>query len=118
IRARARDFPFADEIFRTWILRRNSSDRQGRDGQGHRDTHISPSGVRERLRVLGPEVQGLLTYPHSVSVRVVLTSWGSYGDLYPYLGLAVRLKALGHAPVLATCPLHRPVVEAAGVPFH
>jgi len=28
------------------------------------------------------------------------------------------LKALGHSPILATCPLHRPVVEAAGVPFH
>src|SRR5436190_10847217 len=51
-------------------------------------------------------------------MRIVLTCWGSYGDLFPNLGLAVRLKALGHRPVLATCPYYRPIVESAGVEFH
>jgi UDP:flavonoid glycosyltransferase YjiC (YdhE family) len=49
--------------------------------------------------------------------RILLITWGSFGDLYPYLGLAVHLKALGHQPVLATCPVHQPVVERAGIEF-
>jgi UDP:flavonoid glycosyltransferase YjiC (YdhE family) len=31
--------------------------------------------------------------------------------------VAIRLKARGHRPVLATCPFHRPLVERAGVEF-
>jgi UDP:flavonoid glycosyltransferase YjiC (YdhE family) len=46
--------------------------------------------------------------------RVVLTCWGSYGDLFPYLGVATRLKALGHTPVLATCGYYRDLVEGEG----
>jgi rhamnosyltransferase subunit B len=49
--------------------------------------------------------------------RVVLACWGSYGDLFPSLGLAVRLKAAGHEAVLATCPYYRDLVEAEGVAF-
>src|SRR6185295_12775635 len=52
-----------------------------------------------------------------MSLRIVLTSWGSYGDLFPSLGLATRLKALGHTPVIATCPYYREVVEAEGFEF-
>jgi UDP:flavonoid glycosyltransferase YjiC (YdhE family) len=52
-----------------------------------------------------------------VAARILLASWGSHGDLYPYLGLALQLKALGRAPVLATCAYHRPIVERAGVEF-
>jgi UDP:flavonoid glycosyltransferase YjiC (YdhE family) len=51
-------------------------------------------------------------------VRVVLTCWGSLGDLYPFLALAVRLKAIGHEPVLATCEIYRQRVDEAGVLFH
>jgi rhamnosyltransferase subunit B len=50
-------------------------------------------------------------------VRVVLSCWGSYGDLFPYLGLARGLKAAGHTPVVATCPYYRDVVSAEGVEF-
>ena len=49
--------------------------------------------------------------------RIVLASWGSYGDLFPYLGLAIQLKALGQSPVLATCAYYRPLIEAEGVEF-
>jgi len=52
-----------------------------------------------------------------VAARILLATWGSHGDLYPYLGLAVRLQAMGASPVLATCPFHRPIVERAGVDF-
>ncbi|HKV99618.1 MAG TPA: glycosyltransferase [Vicinamibacterales bacterium] len=49
--------------------------------------------------------------------RIVLSCWGSYGDLFPYLGLAVELKARGHVPVIATCPIYRELVEAEGFEF-
>jgi len=49
--------------------------------------------------------------------RIVLTCWGSYGDLFPYLGLARELKARGHIPVVATCPFYRDLVEAEGLRF-
>jgi len=50
--------------------------------------------------------------------RIVLTSWGSYGDLFPSLALAASLKALGHTPLVATCPYYRPLVEGEGFLFH
>jgi len=49
--------------------------------------------------------------------RIVLSCWGSYGDLFPYLGLAVELKARGHVPVIATCPAYRELVAAEGFEF-
>lgn len=49
--------------------------------------------------------------------RIVLTSWGSYGDVFPYLGLALALKARGHQPVLATSPYYRTLVESQGIGF-
>ena len=49
--------------------------------------------------------------------RIVLTTWGSYGDLFPYLGLASELQRRGHAPLIATSPVHRPAIERAGVAF-
>lgn len=51
------------------------------------------------------------------SRRIVLTCLGSYGDVYPYVGLAKALVARGHRPVLATSPYYRAAVEAAGIEF-
>ena len=50
--------------------------------------------------------------------RIVLTTWGSYGDLYPFIGLALELRRRGHAPLIATSAFHRDTVERAGVAFH
>jgi rhamnosyltransferase subunit B len=52
-----------------------------------------------------------------VGKRVVITTFGSLGDLNPYLGLALGLKARGHHPVIATAEFYRPFVEAEGVGF-
>lgn len=52
------------------------------------------------------------------SRRIVLTTFGSFGDLNPYLGLAIGLRDRGHQPVLATMPFYRPVVEREGIEFH
>jgi UDP:flavonoid glycosyltransferase YjiC (YdhE family) len=50
-------------------------------------------------------------------MRIVFTTWGSLGDIHPYLALAIELKQRGHQPVIATLPAFRPNVEAAGVGF-
>ena len=50
--------------------------------------------------------------------RIVLTTWGSYGDVNPYMGLALALKARGHEPVLAAPGYYRGLAEGEGVAFH
>jgi rhamnosyltransferase subunit B len=52
-----------------------------------------------------------------VGKRVVITTYGSLGDLNPYLGLALGLKARGHDPAIATAEFYRPFVEAEGIGF-
>src|SRR5262245_48291897 len=47
--------------------------------------------------------------------RIVLTTWGSYGDINPYLGLALALKARGHEPILAAAAYYRSVAELEGI---
>jgi rhamnosyltransferase subunit B len=49
--------------------------------------------------------------------RVVIATFGSFGDLNPCLGLALGLKARGHDPVIATSELYRPSVEGEGIAF-
>ena len=51
-------------------------------------------------------------------MRVLLCTWGSLGDLYPYLTIAARLAADGHYPVLAAPPFYQRAVEDAGIAFH
>jgi rhamnosyltransferase subunit B len=53
-----------------------------------------------------------------VSRRIVLNCWGSFGDLFPYLALAIALNRRGHRAVLATSGFYRDLVEQAGVEFH
>jgi rhamnosyltransferase subunit B len=50
--------------------------------------------------------------------KIVLNTFGSLGDLNPYLGIALRLKSMGHAPVIATARVYREYVEGAGIGFH
>ena len=50
--------------------------------------------------------------------RILLTSWGSFGDVYPYVGLAFALKDRGHHPVLVTAEFYRPLIESLGFEFH
>src|SRR5262245_24700985 len=50
--------------------------------------------------------------------RVLLCSWGSFGDLFPSLGIATALKARGHIPVIASCGYYRTLVEGEGFEFH
>lgn len=49
--------------------------------------------------------------------RVVITCWGSYGDLFPYLAIGVALRDRGHTVVLATCPFYEALVTREGLTF-
>ncbi len=49
--------------------------------------------------------------------RIVITSFGSLGDIYPYLALARRLTRRGHDAIFATSAYYRPLIEGEGVAF-
>ncbi|HUE85246.1 MAG TPA: glycosyltransferase [Vicinamibacterales bacterium] len=49
--------------------------------------------------------------------RIVITAWGSYGDVYPFIGLALALGDRGHQPVLAMPALYRDMVERERLQF-
>jgi len=49
--------------------------------------------------------------------RIVLNTFGSLGDLHPYLAIALELQRRGHQPVVATHGLYRTRVEAMALEF-
>ncbi len=50
-------------------------------------------------------------------MRVILTSHGSTGDIFPVIALAVALQRAGHRVRFATIPHYQADVEAAGIEF-
>ncbi|MGV9878546.1 glycosyltransferase [Streptomyces sp. NPDC003006] len=48
---------------------------------------------------------------------MLTTTVSSYGDVAPYNGLGVRLRAAGHDVALATHESFAPLVQAAGLKF-
>jgi UDP:flavonoid glycosyltransferase YjiC (YdhE family) len=49
--------------------------------------------------------------------RIVLATFGSLGDLHPYVAVARELGRRGHRPLVATFAEFREAVEAAGIDF-
>ncbi len=49
--------------------------------------------------------------------RIVLATFGSLGDLHPYLSIALELKRRGHIPIIATIEMYRNAVEGNGIEF-
>src|SRR4030095_7801628 len=47
-----------------------------------------------------------------------LSTFGSFGDIHPYVAIALELKARGHTPVIATSEVYREKIDAIGVEFH
>ena len=47
----------------------------------------------------------------------MFSTFGSLGDLHPYLALALEAKARGHEPILATAPKYRAKVENLDLNF-
>lgn len=55
--------------------------------------------------------------PQAVSKRIVMTTFGTHGDVVPFIGLGKALKALGHRPVLATSSYYEPLAREHGIEF-
>src|SRR5512134_3753220 len=49
--------------------------------------------------------------------RSVFATFGSFGDLHPYIAVARELKRRGHQPLIASFAEFREAVEAAGIEF-
>jgi MGT family glycosyltransferase len=50
--------------------------------------------------------------------RIVLTTFGSFGDVHPYMALALELKSRGYEALIATSEIYREKIEGAGIEFH
>src|ERR1700754_1831364 len=50
--------------------------------------------------------------------RIVLSTFGSFGDIHPYVAIALELKARGHTPVIATSEVYREKMDALSIDFH
>lgn len=57
------------------------------------------------------------TIPRIMSSRIVLATFGSLGDLHPFLALAIELAARGHRVAIATHEVYRSKIEAEGIGF-
>src|SRR4029453_13696962 len=49
--------------------------------------------------------------------QIVLTTFGSLGDLHPYMALALGLQARGHRVTIATSPYYQAKIESEGIGF-
>jgi len=54
----------------------------------------------------------------STGKRIVLSSFGSFGDIHPYIAIALELKARGHSVVIATSEVYREKMAALGIELH
>ena len=50
-------------------------------------------------------------------MRVVLNTFGSFGDIHPYMAIGMELQRRGHIPVIATMEIYREKIEGAGLEF-
>ena len=49
--------------------------------------------------------------------RIVLNTFGSFGDVHPYMAIALELRQRGHQPVIATSELYREKMLASNFEF-
>lgn len=49
------------------------------------------------------------------SKKIILNTFGSFGDIHPYMAIAMELQNRGHQPVIATSDLYREKIETAGL---
>lgn len=50
--------------------------------------------------------------------KIVLNTFGSLGDLHPFLAVALELKRRGHRPVIATSAVYRDKILDESIDFH
>ncbi|HYX30625.1 MAG TPA: glycosyltransferase, partial [Pyrinomonadaceae bacterium] len=49
--------------------------------------------------------------------HIVISTFGSFGDIHPYIAIALELKRRGHTPVIATSEVYRAKMDAIGLEF-
>lgn len=50
--------------------------------------------------------------------RIILATFGSLGDIHPFMALALGLQVRGHQVAIATSEYYRAKITAAGIGFH
>ena len=50
--------------------------------------------------------------------KIVISTFGSFGDVHPYVAIALELKRRGHRPVIATSEIYREKTDALGLEIH
>jgi rhamnosyltransferase subunit B len=50
--------------------------------------------------------------------RIVLSTFGSFGDIHPYIAVALELKERGHSVVMATSEVYREKMDALELELH
>lgn len=50
--------------------------------------------------------------------KIVFSTYGSFGDVHPYIAIALELKRRGHRPVIATSEIYREKTDALGLELH
>lgn len=50
--------------------------------------------------------------------RIVISTFGSFGDIHPYVAIALELKTRGHTPIIATSEVYREKMETLSIEFH
>ena len=50
-------------------------------------------------------------------MRIIFSTFGSLGDIHPYLAIALEAQSRGHEPIIATAPKYRAKVESLGLKF-
>jgi UDP:flavonoid glycosyltransferase YjiC (YdhE family) len=50
-------------------------------------------------------------------MRIVLTTFGTLGDVHPLIAVALEMRRRGHTPVLAVPEIFRPKIEPLGLKF-
>ena len=51
-------------------------------------------------------------------LRLLIATFGSFGDLYPYLAIGAELRRRGLGVTIATSSSYQTIVEAEGLAFH
>jgi rhamnosyltransferase subunit B len=49
--------------------------------------------------------------------RIILNTFGSFGDIHPYMSIALELQVRRHEPVIATMEYYREKIQNAGLTF-
>jgi rhamnosyltransferase subunit B len=49
--------------------------------------------------------------------KIIFATWGSYGDIHPFMALALEMQRRGYRSTIATLGLYREKIEAAGLQF-